>query len=691
MVQFAVNNLRNVALVSHSGAGKTSLVEGMLFVGKATDRLGRVEDGNTVSDFDTEEIRRRISIAMSVAPVEWKGTKLNLLDSPGYTDFLGEVLEALRVADSALLVLDAVSGIEVGSELAWKLVKERQLSRLAFVNRMERENADFQKVIDSLHDKFDTNAVPLCLPIGKESTFAGVIDLISMKAFIGGDNKPADIPADLKGQAEEARQALVEAAAEGEDELIMKYLDGEELTVDEIRQGLRAGIRSGAVLPVLCGSAIQNTGVALLLDTLVQFFPSPEGSPATATNKVSEGEVTLKAAASGPLVALAFKTVADPFVGKLTYLRIYSGEMRSNSRVINVRAGEEERVGQLYTVRGKEQIPTDKIGPGDIGAVAKLANTLTGDTLCEQGQPLELRGISFPDPFFSVAISPKTKADLDKLGNGLTRLVEEDPSLRVIRDPGTRETLLSGLGETHVDVASRRMQQKFGVEILTSVPKVPYRETVTASNSATYRHKKQTGGAGQFGEVSLRVDPRERGEGFEFTSEVFGGAISNSFFPSIEKGIKQVLEVGILAGYPVVDVKAVVFDGKEHPVDSKDIAFQIAGREAFKLAFQGAKPVLLEPIMNVEVTVPEQYMGDVLSDLNTRRARVQGMQQEKGTGIVTAQVPLAEMQRYATELRSFTQGRGLFTMKFSHYEQMPSHVTQGVIEAAKKEADKEKD
>jgi elongation factor G len=690
MADFAVKNLRNVALVGHSGAGKTSLVEAMLFNVKAIDRMGRVGDGNTVTDFDAEEIRRGISVSLAVAPVEWKGVKINLLDAPGYTDFFGEVIEAMSVADAAVVVLDSLSGVEVGTELAWKRLNEYGLPRLAFVNRMERENANFQNVVKAVRDRFEVNAIPAALPIGAESKFAGVIDLVSMKAYMGADPKPVDIPANMMDEAEEARQALVEAAAEGDDELIMKFLEGEELTDDEVRQGLRAGVRNRTVVPVLCGAAVPNVGVMLLLSTLAEFAPSPDDRPITATNKATQESIVLQPTTGGPLVCFVFKTVADPFIGKLSYFRIYSGDMHGDNRLINVRTGEEERIGQLYSIRGKEQAQTLKVGPGDIGAVAKLAETATGDTLCEKGRLFEIPPLAFPAPFFSVAVNPKTKADLDKLGNGLNRLVEEDPSLRVYRDPGTHQTILSGLGDTHVDVASRRMQQKFGVDIVTSVPKVPYRETVTQANSATYRHKKQTGGAGQFGEVSLRVEPREHGAGFEFTSEVFGGAISSSFYPSIEKGVKSVLETGIVAGYPVVDVKAIVFDGKEHPVDSKDIAFQIAGREAFKLAFAGAKPILMEPIMTVEISVPEQFMGDVLGDLNTRRARVQGMAQEKGVGTVTAQVPLAEMQRYATDLRSFTQGRGIFTMKFDHYEQMPSHAAQAVIDAAKKETEKEK-
>lgn len=578
MVENMAKDLRNVALVGHSGTGKTSLAEAILFSGKVISRMGRVEDGNTVCDFDAEEIRRSISVSLAMAPVQWKGKKVNILDTPGYTDFLGEVTEGLRVADGVVVVLDAVSGVEVGTELAWKMADSRQLPRVVFVNRMERENADFHRVVGAVREKFGVNAVPFALPVGSESNFKGVVDLVSMKAFMGTEGKPADVPADMQDQVAEARQGLIEAAAEGDDDLIMKFLEGEELTAEEIRQGLRAVVRNGVAVPVLCGSATQNIGISVLLDVLADFLPSPADVEVKGIDKNSGEEVVLEPAADGALAVLVFKTLADPFVGKLSYFRVYSGVMESDSRLVNVRTGEEERIGQLYIVRGKEQTPTDKVGPGDIGAVAKLAHTLTGDSLGKKGQLIELPGIEFPEPFFSVAVSPKSKADLDKLSSGLARLVEEDPSLRVYRDPGTRETIMSGLGDTHVDVASRRLAQKFGVEIETSVPKVPYRETITQINTATYRHKKQTGGAGQFAEVALRVEPLGSGEGFQFASEVFGGAISSSFLPSIEKGIKQVLESGVIAGYPVVDVKAVVYDGKEHPVDSKDIAFQIAGR-----------------------------------------------------------------------------------------------------------------
>ncbi len=687
MVEYKIERLRNVALLGHGSTGKTSLAEAMLFDTGAINRLGRVEEGTTASDYDDEEIRRTISLNVSILHCEWNDHKLNILDTPGYTDFVGEVKGAIRVADGVIILVDAVAGVEVGTELVWSFAEGGHLPRLIFVNKMDRENADFGNVLESLSEKFEANFVPFQVPIGSQSQFQGVVDLVSMKACLGEKGEEGKVPADLQAEVENARLRVVEAAAESEDELIMKYLEGEELTPEETKRGLRLGIRNGTIVPVLCGSATANVGIQALLQAIVEYLPSPAETEVVGTNLATRAEETLEANELAPLTAMVFKTIADPYVGKLTYFRVYSGAMESDSRVFNVRSDEEERIGQLYFLRGKEQEPTKKVGTGDIGAVTKLAATSTGDTLCDKGAPFILPPIAFPTPVFSVAVHPKTKADLDKLSNSLARLVEEDPTFKVRRDSSTRETILTGMGPEHVDIAARRLQQKFGVEIVTTVPRVPYRETVTRIASAEYLHKKQTGGAGQYAKVFLRVEPLEQGSGFEYDSEVFGGRISQSFIPSIEKGIKQVLEQGVIAGYPVADVKAVVYDGKEHPVDSKDIAFQIAGRECFKLAFRNASPVLLEPIMDVAVTVPEQFMGDVLGDLNTKRARVQGMEQQRGAGTITAQVPLAEMQRYAIDLSSRTQGRGLFTMEFSHYEEMPAHIAQGIIEEARREAE----
>jgi len=690
MQDTSTGRLRNVVLVSHGGAGKTSLSEAMLFDSGAINRLGRVDEGTTVSDYDAEEVRRKFSVNTSILPCEWDGHKLNVLDTPGYMDFLGEVKAAIRVADGAVVVVEAAAGVEVGTELDWTYLDEQKLPRLVFVNKMERENANWQQTLDQLRAKFDSTFVPVQVPIGAQSSFAGYVDLITMKAYLGTEGKPAEIPADLAGQAAELRQTMMETAAEADDELVMKYLEGQELSAEEIRRGLAAATRAGRIVPVLCGSALQNVGVRALMDAIVAYLPDPTMRPVVAKNLATGQEETLEPGPDRPLAALVFKTMADPFVGKLTYFRVYSGSVHSDSRVYNTVRGAEERVGQLYMIRGKEQIPVQEVRTGDLGAVAKLQVTNTGDTLGDRGHPLVLPGIEFPEPVFSAAVFPKTKTDLDKMGPALARLTEEDPTLRVHRDPDTNETILSGMGESHIEIATRRLQAKFGVEITTDVPKIPYRETITKTASAQGRHKKQTGGRGQFGDVFVRFEPLPRGAGFEFVDEVFGGAVPKNFIPAVEKGLREALEKGVVAGYPTVDIRAALYDGSYHPVDSSEIAFKLAAHLAFEKGVAEAGPVLLEPVMDVTIIVPEQFMGDVLGDLNTRRARVLGMEQDRGKSVVTAQAPLAEMQRYATSLRAMTQGRGIFTMKFSHYEEVPSHVAQGVIEAARKAREAEK-
>jgi elongation factor G len=687
MKDYGTENLRNVVLLGHGSAGKTSLAEAMLFASGAINRMGEVENGTTVADFDEEEIRRHISLNLALVPVEWEDCKINVLDTPGYTDFVGEVKSAMRVADLALILVDAVSGVEVGTELAWSYADEHDLPRMVVVNKMNRENASLERTLEALRGAFGKNFVPVHLPIGAEGEFAGVVDLVKMQALMGSEGKAADIPDNLAGQAEEARTQVIEAAAEADDELIVKYLEGGELTEAEVQQGLRAAILSGTAVPVLVTAATANLGTRALLDALVAYAPSPaDRGPVTAQG--SAGEEQIEPNELAPLTALVFKTTADPFVGKLTYFRVYGGLLASDSRVYNSRAEEEERLGQIYVMRGKEQIPVPRLHTGDIGAVAKLAHTLTGDTLCDKGHPVSLPGPVFPSPLFSVAVSPTSKADQAKLAPTLTRVCEEDPTLRWHQEASTRQTILEGMGEAHVDIAVRRMENRFDVGVGTAIPKVPYRETVTRVHADQYRHKKQTGGAGQFAEVHMRLEPLPRDTGFEYEWKVFGGAISRSFESSIQKGVKQVMEQGVIAGYPVVDVKAVVYDGKEHPVDSKDIAFQIAGREVFKRVMLDAGPVLLEPIHRVTITVPEEFTGDIMGDLNTKRARVQGMDQSGDKSIITALVPLAEMQRYATDLRSLTQGRGIFSMELDHYEDVPAHLTQEIIEAHQREQEK---
>jgi elongation factor G len=687
MKEYHTKQLRNVVLLGHGSAGKTSLAEAMLFTSGAINRMGGVEEGTTVADFDEEEMRRHISLSLATVPVEWRECKVNVLDTPGYTDFVGEVKSAIRVADLALIVVDAASGVEVGTELVWSFAEEQGLPRMVVINKMNRENTNFSRTLEALQESFDQTFVPVQIPIGAEAKFAGVVDLVKMQALMGPEGAVAEIPADLLARAEEARVQLVETAAEADDELIMKYLEGEDLTEEEIQQGLRAAAINGTAVPVMVTAATEAVGAQALLDALVAYAPSPADRGAI-TAQGAEGEEQIEPNELAPLAALVFKTTADPYVGKLTYFRVYGGMAESDSRVYNSRAEEDERLGQVYVMRGKEQIPVSRLHTGDIGAVAKLAHTLTGDTLCDKGHPVRLPGPVFPPPLFSVAVHPTSKADQAKLGPTLTRICEEDPTLRWHQEASTRQTILEGMGEAHVDIAVRRMANRFDVGVETSTPKVPYRETITRVYSDYYRHKKQTGGAGQFAEVHMRLEPLPRDTGFEYEWEVFGGAISRSFESSILKGIKYVMREGVIAGYPVVDVRAVVYDGKEHPVDSKDIAFQIAGREVFKKVMMEAGAVLLEPIYKLSITVPEEYTGDIIGDLNTKRAQVQGMDQSVGKTIITALAPLAEMQRYATDLRSLTQGRGIFSMELDHYEDVPSHLTKEIVEAHRREQEK---
>ena len=684
MKDYATGQLRNVVLLGHGSSGKTSLAEAMLFASGAINRMGSVEEGTTVADFDEEEIRRSISLNLAIIPVEWAGHKINVMDTPGYSDFVGEAKSAMRVADLALIVVDAVAGVEVGTELLWNYIEEQGLPRMVVINKMDRESADLGRTIGALQQAFDRNFVPLQLPIGSQADFAGVVDLIEMQARTGTSGTVGDTPPDLADEVAEARIQVIEAAAEADDELIMKYLDGEELTKEDILQGLRAAILNQTVVPVLVTAATAGVGAHMLLDALVAYAPSPVGvGPIVAEG--AQGEEQVEPNELAPLAALVFKTAADPFVGKMTYFRVYGGMISSNSTVHNSRVRVDERVGQLYVVQGKEQMPVDQLRAGDIGVVAKLSETLTGDTLCDKGHPIVVPGPTFPAPLFAVAVNPTSKADAAKLGPTLTRICEEDPTLRWRQEASTRQTILEGMGEAHVDIALRRMENRFDVKVETSTPRVPYQETITRTHGDSYRHKKQTGGAGQFAEVHMRLEPLPRGGGFEYEWKVIGGAISRSFESSIHKGVNQVMEQGVIAGYPVVDVRAVVYDGKEHPVDSKDIAFQIAGREVFKRVMAEAGPALLEPIYMVSITVPEEYTGDIMGDLNTKRARVQGMDQTAGKTIINALVPLAEMQRYATNLRSLTQGRGVFTMELDHYEPLPAHLTQAIVDAHQRE------
>ena len=683
MKEYTTEFIRNIALVSHSGAGKTMLAEAFLHFTGATTRLGKIEDGTTISDFEDEEIRRGLSLSTAIISVEYKNYKLNLLDTPGYTDFVGEMISALRVADGAVVVVDSVAGAEVGTEIAWSYCDRFNLPRFVVIDKMNRDNANFRKALGTIMEISDVRLIPVQLPWGEKADFKGVIDLLSMKAYPGDGKTAQEIPGEFQEEVEAAHLELIEVAAEGEDELLEKYLEGGELSADEILRGLRSIILAGNYIPVFVTAGTAEIGMGPLLDAMFTIIPSPLETPATVAQG-KDGEEKLSALDSGPLAAYVWKTTADPYVGKITYFRVYSGSLASDSRVWNQTKNIEERLGTLHIQRGKEQIGVKVIHAGDIGTISKLSQTSTGDTLCDRGHPVALPIPEYPHALYSVAVTPKTQADAAKLSPTLTRLCEEDMTLSWRQEPSTNQSILQGMGDQHIDVAIRKAESKFQSGMNIEIPKVPYQETINKGGQAQYRHKKQTGGAGQFAEVHLRVEPLPDAE-FEFSNDVFGGSISNSFMPAIEKGIRAVMKDGVMAGFPVVNVKVSVFDGKEHPVDSKPIAFETAGREAFKLAFKDANPVLREPIMNVRIVVPEENMGDILGDLNTRRARVQGMDTEKGRSVVTAQVPLAEMQRYTTDLRSMTGGRGVFSMEFSHYDTVPNHLAQDVIATHQKE------
>ncbi len=671
MKEYSADKIRNVAVASHQGTGKTSLVEAMLFDSGCTTRIGKVEEGNTVSDWDPDEVKHHISINATIAPVEWKAHKINLIDTPGYADFIGEVREGLRVADAVLMLVSAVDGLQVGTEMTWEYADEGKLAKLVFVNKMERENADFDGVLRQLRERFGVAVVPVQIPIGREHTFSGIVDVLANKAYGCKEGKAVStaIPNDLTERVEESRQQLVEAVCETDDELMAKYLDEDEISDEELIKALHAATARGEVIPVFCGSATTNIGVDLLLDSLVKFVPSPEETGVSS---------------NGQLAALVFKTIADPYVGKLSFFRVFGGSLRNDSHVYNVTRGHDEHIGPVLVLRGKYQEQVAHLAAGDIGAVAKLHDTHTGDTLTTKEKPITLEPIAFPSPSFSASVVAKTKADLDKLGHALQRTLEEDPTLHVRRDSETSETILSGIGESHLNITVERLKRKYSVDIELGDPKVPYRETITSSAKAEGRHKKQTGGRGQFGDVWVEFQPNPDVD-FEFVNKIVGGSVPKNYIPAVEKGIQEAMHSGPLAGYPVIHVRAILYDGKYHDVDSSEMAFKIAGSLAFKEGMMKCNPVLLEPIMNIEVVVPESYMGDVIGDLNSRRARVLGMEPiGAGRQRVMAHGPLSELLHYATVLRSITQGRGVFTMNLLNYEQVPPHEMQKLIDEHKK-------
>ncbi len=695
MKVYESSSVRSIALIGHSGCGKTTLATAMAFAVGSSSRLGSVDEGNALTDFTPDEIDRKMSIGLSLAYAETGGVKVNIIDTPGYLDFRGEVTAGLRVSDCAVVVVHAVSGVEVGTDIVWQDAEEQGVPRLVFINMMDKENADFGKVLDDMRAKLSSRVVPFQVPIGDGDTFRGVVDLIKNKALLFKPGTMKDeyieeeIPDDLKSACDTYRQALVEMAAESEEELVEKYLEGEELTDAEIIGGLRKGFREGSFFPVLCGSASNTWGARSLLGTIVDIVPSISLKEEITCRSKNGDEVTVKVGASEPQSALIFKTTTEPHIGELSYFKVCSGSVRTGEDLVNVNTGQVERLAHLATMQGKERVDVDEIHMGDIGVVAKLKESHTNDTLAAKGVDYLIRPIEFPEPNITIAIEPKARGDEEKISMGLGKLQEEDPTFRSDYDRELKQTLISGMGELHLDVIVKRLKRKFNVDAGLAKPRIPFRETVRSRAEAQGKYKKQTGGRGQYGDTWLRVEPLERGAGVEFEDAIVGGAIPSKFIPSVEKGVREAAERGVLAGYPVVDFKATLFDGSYHNVDSSDMAFKIAGSMAFQSVTKQAGVYLLEPILDVEVTVPDEYMGDVIGDLNSRRGKVLGMTPEGGRQKVKAYVPQAEMYKYSTQLRSLTQGRGLFTGTFSHYEEVPGDAAQKIIaeaEAEKQEA-----
>ena len=695
MKVFDSENIRNIAVVGHGDSGKTSLVSAMLYSAGAVNRLGRVEEGNTVTDYDEDEIQRRITINTALARCEWNNNKINLLDTPGYRAFILDAKAATIAAEATLVLVDAVAGVEVQTEEVWSYAEEFRIPRVVVINKLDRERASFSRTLESLHSVFGRIVVPISIPIGEEKSFTGVVDLVRNRAFVyepdgSGSFKESDIPAELKDQAEELRSQLIEMVAEGDDSLMEKFFENGTLSDDELVSGLRTSLKNRSIVPAVCASATLNIGVKQLLDSMVKLFPTPlEREPFTGfdANTKEPREVPVKK--DGKTLAFVFKTMADPFAGRISMIKVVSGILKGDSTLRNLNQDKDERLGPIQIPQGKTNEPVPEVRAGDICAALKLRETTTGDTLGEKGLTTLVKKVDFPEPAISFAILPKSRGDEDKIGSAIARIIEEDPSIRFGRDPQTKEFLLSGSGQLHVEVVVAKLQKKFGVEVILKPPKVPYRETILGKAEVQGKHKKQTGGHGQFGDCWIRMEPLDRGQGFEFVNDIFGGSIPRQFVPAVEKGIIESAERGYLAGYPVVDFRVSVFDGSYHEVDSSEMAFKIAGSLAFKKGMEEAKPVLLEPIMNVEIYVPEESAGDIMGDLNSRRGRIQGMDRKGNNQVVKAQVPLAEMLSYAPVLTSLTGGRGNYRMEYSHYDIVPPHIAEKVIAEAKKEKEEQ--
>ncbi len=699
MANFDVNKIRNVAVIAHGGAGKTSLIEAMLFDSGSIDRLGSIEEGNTTTDSEPEEIARKITIISALGFCNWNGYRINLIDTPGFINFVEDVRGSLKAVDGAVVIVSAISGVKAETEKVWKYACEYEIPRIVFINKMDKESANFLGALDELGKSFGAEGIPLQIPIGSGENFQGIIDLVNMKAykFSGGKASESDIPDNMLSKAQEYRKKLVEKIAEAEDSLLEKYLEGGELTLDEIIKGIKEGSLSRRFIPVTCGSAVKNIGIPQLLDKITLCLPSPLDLvrifPIKGKNPKDATIVQRNPDVKEPFSAYVFKTIADPYAGKLSLFRVYSGALKADSNVLNATAGAKERVGQIFYLLGKKQIPANTVGPGEIGVVAKLKETNTGDTLSDETHPIVFEKVKFAEPIISYAIAPKSKGDEEKVSTGLNRILEEDPTLKFHRDEETKEMILSGMGQVHLEVALERLKRKFGVEVVMKTPKIPYRETIKAASKAQGRYKKQSGGRGQYGDCHITLEPLPRGKGFEFVDKIVGGAIPRQYIPAVEKGIGDAMHEGIIAGYPMVDVRVTLYDGSYHTVDSSEMAFKIAGSMAIKKAVEDAKPILLEPIMKVEVTTPEESLGAVIGDLNSKRGKVQGVESQARNQKITALVPMSEMLTYANQLHSLTSGRGLYSMEFSHYEEVPSHQAQKIIAdraAQKKEKAEEK-
>lgn len=694
MRDYATESIRNVCLLGHGGSGKTTLAEAMLFNTGVLDRFGRVADGTTTTDYDPEEIKRKISISTALAPCEWKDCKINVLDTPGYFDFVGEVMQGIRVADSAVILVSAKSGVSVGTEKAWAYTRERNIPAMFFINKMDEENANFYNTLDQLRSTFGKGVIAFQIPVMQGEKCIGYVDLIHMKAKKFDRDKliDMDIPADLQNKIDEVREFFNEAIAENDEQLMEKYFSGEPYTEQDILKGIKLGICNASVVPVFCGSAFQNQGVQALMDGINEYFDCPANQILLQAKKPgSEEKTEIRTGSGEPLAAIVFKTIADPFVGRISFIRVFAGTLKSDSIVHNATQGKNEKITQLFQMRGKKQINVDKLVTGDIGCVAKLQNTFTSDTLCDAARPVVLESIQFPEPAMFLAVEPKAKGDEEKISAGLHKLQDEDPTFRVSTNTETHQMLIGGVGEQHLDVIISKLKAKFGVSVSLTDPRIPYRETIKKKVKVEGKHKKQSGGHGQYGHIWIEFEPGEN-EGLTFEEKVFGGAVPRQYFPAVEKGLQESIVKGVLAGYPVVNLKATLLDGSYHPVDSSEMAFKIAAHLAYKKGLVQATPVLLEPIAHVEVYIPDHYMGDVIGDLNKKRGRILGMNpQEGGIQQVVAEVPQSEMFKYATELRSMTQGRGYFKLWFERYEEAPPMVSQKIIEEAKKTMTEDED